>query len=73
MLLPTKSSLKWNPYKVKAFSTPVWGRKQTNGPPGFSTATYIAVTATMHCHPTQNLSSKQIAPTDNVWVDFDDD
>ena len=45
-------------------------------------------TATMHCHPlgdthppplvppfllAQNLSSKRIAPTDNMWPNFDDD
>ena len=66
----------------------VCARKQTNGPPGvnqgFSTA---SCTTAMHCQPegstdppppvppfllAQNLSSKQIAPTDNMRPKTDD-
>ena len=64
-----------------AFSTPVCARKQTNGLP------VIAATATARCqaewwtHPlppvlpfllAQNLSSKRIAPTDNMRPKSDD-
>ena len=59
-----------------AFSTPVCERRQTNGPPdidqGFSTSSCNsrhALSARV-VHPpfllVQNLSSKQIAPTDNL-------
>ena len=71
-----------------AFSTPVCVRKQTNGPPIFTKASLqAAATATVHCqaeqwtHPpppvppfllAQNLSSKRIAPTNNMWPKSDD-
>ena len=74
------------PYKAKGvFFRPVCARKPNNGPPGTDQA---FSTAAMHCHPpgdthppplipsfllAQNLSSKRIAPTDNMRPNFDDD
>ena len=77
---------KWSPYKVKgAFSTLACARKQTNGPPGndqgFSTGScngHHALSArgvhppTPHFLLAQNLSSKRIAPTDNMRPKTDD-
>ena len=61
------------------FSMPICSRKQTNVPPG-NDHSFLQPTATaaMHCHPegcthppppfllAQNLSSQEIAPTDNM-------
>ena len=71
-----------------AFSTPVYARKWTNSPPGADQGfLQPAATAAMHCHPegcthppplvppfllVQNLSSKQIVPTDNMQPKSDD-
>ena len=71
---------KWSPYKVKGvFSTPICARKKTNGTlvidQGYSTGSYNHHHAEQWTHPpppippfllTQNISSKQIAPTDNM-------
>ena len=67
-----------------AFSTPVCARKQTNFPPGidqgFSTGSCNHRHALSCTHPppsvppfllVQNLSSKQIAPTDSMWAKSD--
>ena len=77
-LLQTKSCLKcqrWSPYKVKeAFSTPICARKQTNGSPsidqGFSTGSCNRPVPPFLL--AQNLSSKRIAPTDNMQPTTDD-
>ena len=69
-----------------AFSAPVCARKQTNGPPGIDQGFSTGSCNGRHAppgrgvpHPTspcptlsENLSSKWIASTDNMWIKTED-